>query len=146
MNTTLEKLNSIPAIIDNVISEVKNGNIPALPSYIKSKRLSKQLDRLDKEIKENALEEASRYSEKTGEIDGIKWEYKNGSGRYLYEQDSEYSSLKKQRDKIDELMKQRADLLKTATKYSEQGRELVVDGEVIIPVGYIAYSDSISVK
>lgn len=143
MNTTIEKLNSIPAIIDNVISEVKNGNIPALPSYIKSKRLSKQLDRLDKEIKENALEEASRYSEKNGVIDGVAWEYKNGSGRYTYSCSDTWNQLNEQKKKIEALMKEEEEKMKLA--YKTDG-ELVIDGEIIPKPKFTPYSDSISVK
>ena len=143
MNTTIEKLNSIPAIIDNVISEVKNGNIPALPSYIKSKRLSKQLDRLDKEIKEDALEEASRYSEKNGVIDGVAWEYKNGSGRYDYSCDAEWCGYDEQIKKLAQLKKEREELMKTS--YKTDG-ELVIDGEIIPKPTFTPYSDSISVK
>lgn len=143
MNTQLEKLNQIPAIIDNVISEVKSGSIPALPIYIKSKTVLKQFDRLDKEIKNDALEEASRYSEKNGVIDGVAWEYKNGSGRYNYSCDEEWCSYDEQIKKLMQLKKEREEKMKLA--YKTDG-ELVIDGEIIPKPKFTPYSDSISVK
>lgn len=143
MNNQLEKITN-----NLTIQELKDELINNPKQYVKLLKFFKAVEGIkkDKNVLEAALEYFSRYPEKAGEIDGIKWEYKNGSGRYLYDQDGEYASLKEQRDKLDELMKQRAEILKTATKYHEQGRELVVDGEVVNPVGYVAYSDSISVK
>jgi hypothetical protein len=147
----MNKLQKLTTNISNVIAFGKegilNGDIDPREA-LKLQKLTKEIETLtkNKKVKEMLLNELKKYPEGTGVYEGIEWVYKNGSGKYKYEQDGEYAALKEQRDKFDELMKQRADLLKTATKYYEQGRELVVDGEVISPVAFVQYSDSVSIK
>lgn len=127
---------------DSLVSLIKCGEVPALTPYIASKKLLKRLEQFDKEIRENALEEASRYESKFT-FDGVEVEYRQGAGRYSYSHDEEWAALKEQENKIAELRKQREELMKTALR--TQG-ELVVDGEIIPPAKVSYNQDSLIVK
>ena len=137
--TELEKAISV---FDDIASEIRSGNIPALTPYIKSKLLLKRLEKFDGEIRENALEEASMY-EKTFSIEGVNVEYRNGSGRYSFKHDAEWCAVKEQEDKLAAVRKEREELMKSALRH---GGEFVFDGEIIPPAKVTYNKDSLIVK
>lgn len=141
----LKQLTSVEKTItlfDDITSLIKSGDVPALKPYIISKRVQKRIEQFDKEIRENALEEAKQYEQKFS-IDGVKVEYRNGSGRYTYNHDSEWNSYQEQIDKLKELQKQREELMKTAMRHEG---EFVVDGEIVPPATVKYNSDSLIVR
>ena len=147
--SNIQKVNTehFKQMFKNINSAIVNGELPAL-EYVKAIKIGKLVDIItkDKKVREMALEEAARYPEGQGSYEGLEWTYKKGSGKYDYSVDHEYAALKEQRDKLDDLIKERQELLKQSYKMAQRGDELVVNGELIPVPKFIPYSDSISVK
>jgi hypothetical protein len=142
----LQIIDNADAVISAFKSALRNGDIDAR-EYARLLQFEKKLSTItkDRKIREIALEEFSKYPEKEGEYKGVKWIYKNGSGRYGYEHSEEWQKLKEQEEKMSELRKQLEEKMKAAYKTSST----IIDeetGEIIPPATYTAYSDSISVK
>jgi len=151
MNNKLQKLNveHFKLMFTEVGIAIKNGELPPLEflKFLKIEKLTSIITK-DKKLREIALEEAAKYPEKEGEFEGLKWQYKNGSGRYDYSCSPTWVARKEQIDKLNQLNKDEEEEMKMAYKMSLNGKTMVNEetGEVVSVPKFTPYSDSISVK
>jgi hypothetical protein len=107
------------------VEQVEQGETSALISYANLKRTADEYASAIKQIESIAMEEAHSYGEKSFEVQGFKFEVRNGAKRFDYSNISEWkeiqSKLKETEEKYKSAFMARQKGLLTA---SEDGEEL----------------------
>ncbi len=122
---------NIKSISNRMCTEVTDGNVNALQTYIKAKFFDSLSKEIIKTIKDDALDEALNYSKNDSEYNKAKFSISNTGNTLDYSADSEYADLEKQ-------LKARKDKLKKAFDMSKDG-DAYLDGEsgeliTVVPV------------
>jgi PDZ domain-containing secreted protein len=122
INHNLQPSKSVAAqLTDNIVSIVTEGNISPLEAMAKLKCLLTAFDDAEKIVKELAFEELSKYSEKSIEINGTKFEKCEVGTSYLYSD--------KLIDELETKLKERKELLKALksqiTQVDEESGEII---------------------
>lgn len=105
----------IDVFSDSIIQAVKEGEANPLEVLIQIKALQKVSDRVLKEINDNLLNEANKYSETNFEFMGAKIEKAELGTKYDYAScgDTEYEMLDSQMNSLKQRIKEREDFLKS---------------------------------
>lgn len=90
-------------MIKDQLYSVIDGNASALKTYIDFKRMESELKEAMESIKDQAMEEARKYSSKSFVENGATIEIRNTAGKWSYNHVKEWSELN---SKIEELQKQ----------------------------------------
>ncbi len=123
--TTLSVINLLPStkesielFVYKIVNEVKNGNVNALEILAQLKKFEKASDQISTQIKENALTEHAKYSEKQVALYGCKIERGENGTKYDYSAcgDPEWNELDEEIKKLSEKKKSREAFLKNVSK------------------------------
>ncbi len=124
----IEKIKQLPStkVEIEAFAEILNkglddGSINSLELLKYFKAIEKLHENVKPMLDKMALQEASRYPEKTIEAFGVKFTKKGGSPRWDYSNcnDAEYTLLKKFQDEYNKKVKDREQFLQTLTKQIE---------------------------
>ncbi len=113
----------------SIITDVFNGNLCPLETYIKSKAISDVAASICKEIKEEAISEADKYSS-DDKVLGVTFTSKNLANTYDFSDNPEWNSMKEELDELKASMKAIEGQMIQAMDYAEMVDK---DGVVIIP-------------
>ena len=130
-------------IVDQIAAmaaAVEDGDANALSAYVDFKRIEKVLEASMKQVFDEALVEASKYSEKSFACNGAEVTKKSNPGKWDYKNCPRVVELA---DKTKEVQEQ----AKVAYTQSQKGM-LVIDDEgcVIEPAFYTSGGDGLSIK
>jgi hypothetical protein len=114
--------------ISEMIARVEEGYENELEIYCLLDDLQKSIEAAKERIKVAAIAVREKYPEKTLEKFGKKISITSG-GRYDYKTNDEWKSLDSKRKEVEKNMKTAYDMYK-------QGKELVIDGEIIPPAEF----------
>jgi len=122
--------------LHDINEKVLNGELNALEAYVELKRTEKLLKDVLKGVKEQAVEEAEKYGEKTFDAFGATIEMRAGGGTWNYKDLPWWDSFKAKQEAAQKAYK------------SSQVYMTIVDdnGEIIKPAIYKPNSPTISVK
>jgi len=137
----MENYNIFKHQIDGIISEVENGEVSALNSYIELKRMSKELDEALKSIKDEALSEAEAYGKGEQIIQGAVVSVRAVGGKWKFDHIGEWKEIEDKKKAIEAKYK-------TAFKNAENGLYNVAEstGEILELPSYSAGPDAIILK
>lgn len=125
-----ETQTQIDVFSDQIIESVKQGEASPLEVLKFFKAFERVAERVKKEIHENAMNEADKYSEKSFMIHGVKFEKAELGTKYDYSAcgDPVWNELTEQSEALSKRIKKREEWLKTMG-----GHENIVtgDGEVV---------------
>jgi hypothetical protein len=116
----------------NYANEVKEGNVNALEAYITLKAAMADLEKALKDVQELAIDEASKYGQKSFKAFGANVEVRNGAGRWNYANVKAHSQLTEQ--------------LKYIEKMAQAGGGVTLDGEVIEPAVKVEGKSTIAIS
>jgi hypothetical protein len=85
----------------DIVKQVKEGDLNALSIYVDLKRYENELTDALSQIKDFALDEASKYPEKTFKAFGAIIEKKSGASRWDYSQVTEWNLAKERLKQIE---------------------------------------------
>lgn len=126
--------------LEKQVEKVESGGMAALDVYATLKLAESKLDSLVKKVKQLAIEEAQKESEKTFERNGFRFSYTSGRANYDFKSDSVYVDYYTS-------LKNREKEMKEAAKAWERGKQIVDENGEIVPPAKVTYSaDSLSVK
>lgn len=113
----------------NIVTDVFNGHLCPLETYIKSKAISDVAASICKEIKEDAISEAEKYSA-DDKVLGVGFATKNTASTYDFSHDTEWASMSAQIKHLKSKMKAYEAKMIQAMEYAEMVDK---DGVVITP-------------
>lgn len=99
--TKLDQENLAESISNNLLE----GSVDLLEAYAKLKAMEEVVKKVKAKIEEDSINEADKYGKGQHEAYGIKFQVKEGSKRFDYSGDAEYTRLK-------EALKERENMLK----------------------------------
>lgn len=120
---------SITLKANSIIGDVFSGNLCPLETYIKSKAISDVASSICKEIKEDAISEADKYST-DDKVLGVTFVTKNLATTYDFSHDSEWVEMSKELNELKSKMKSHEEKMIQAMNYAEMVDK---DGVVVIP-------------
>ncbi len=120
---------SIDLKAGNIVTDVFNGKLCPLETYIKSKAISDVAASICREIKEEAISEADKYSS-DDKVLGVTFTSKNLANTYDFSDNPEWNSMKEKLDELKVSMKVIEGQMIQAMDYAEMVDK---DGVVIIP-------------
>lgn len=118
-----------------IIENVKEGKQEALNVLKDVKEFKKYFDGLVKEVEEIALEEASSY-ESNFELNGLKFEKRNGRATYNYKKIDIWVAKKNELKEIE-------DNLKANFSAFKRGVTMVSEDGEVLPVPEVSYSKDV---
>lgn len=126
---------------DEMSSEVMDGNASALETFIELKRMSKLIDGIINDIKDEALSEAEAYGKGDSIINGAVVSVRAVGGRWKFDHISEWKNIEDKKKGIEQKYK-------TAFKNAENGLYNVSEstGEILELPSYSAGPDAIILK
>lgn len=135
--------NNMKHIVDEIaamLMAVEDGNENALKAYVELKRLEKVVEESLKQVFDEAMTEAYKYSEKTFSYGGAEITKKANPGRW------DYKSCPRVED-VSSQLKEAQEQAKSAYKQSQKGLMLLDENQCLVePAFYTNGADSISVK
>lgn len=120
---------SITIKANTIVKDVFSGNLCPLETYIKSKAISDVAASICKDIKEEAISEADKYSSED-KVLGVTFTSKNLSNTYDFSDNPEWNIMKDRLDELKTTMKVIEGQMIQAMNYAEMVDK---DGVVIIP-------------
>ncbi len=129
---------SITLRANSIVGDVFSGNLCPLETYIKSKAISDVAASICKEIKEEAISEADKYSS-DDKVLGVTFTSKNLANTYDFSDNPEWNSMKEKLDEIKVCMKVIEGQMIQAMDYAEMVDK---DGVVIMPAKIKKYGGS----
>lgn len=133
----------VPAITEltRIYQQWESGNIDALAAYIAFDRIAKAAEDFKNLLKDNALAEADKWSEKTFSYMGVEVQKKAGPGRWDFKGVKAWAEAKANLSAIEERAKAAAEM------YLKFGTQAVSeDGELINVAKYTAGKDTLAIK
>ena len=121
--------------VSELVQNTIDGKENPLKAYAVLKELQKQIVRGIAEVEEMALEEASKYGEKTFEALNYKFELREGSRRYVFKGIEKWDTLNQQLKDVEAECKQ-------AAMAYEKGKQVVDENGELIPVPEVKFSKS----
>lgn len=126
--------------VSSLTQDVIDGNENPLKGYAILKQLQKQVANAISEIEEYALDEASKFGEKTFETMNYKFELREGGRRYDFKSIPQWVDANSKLKDIESTCKQ------AALAY-EKGKNIVDENGEVVPVPVVKFSkSSITVK
>lgn len=113
----------------SIVGEVNDGFLCPLETYIKSKAISDVATSICKEIKELAIDEASKYSSEDTVL-GVGFSTKNLASTYDFSHDAEWIEINVEISELKAKIKEHEGKMILAMNYSEMIDD---DGVVVIP-------------
>lgn len=122
--------------LHDINEQVLNGQLNALDAYVQLKRIDNLLKTILSAVKDEAIEEAAKYGQKTFEAFGAKIEQKSGGGTWNYKSLPWWDEYEKKKEAAQKAQK------------SSQVYLTIVDedGEIIEPAEFKPNANTISVK
>jgi hypothetical protein len=120
---------SITLKAGNIVSDVLNGHLCPLETYIKSKAISDVAASICKEIKEDAISEADKYSSED-KVLGVTFATKNTANTYDFSDDSEWVRMDAEIKYLKSKIKAYEAKMIQAMQYAEMVDK---DGAIITP-------------
>ena len=142
--TELEELaHGVPAIneLTRIYQQWESGNIDSLAAYIAFHRIAAAAEDFKNLLRDNALNEADKWAEKSFSYMGVTVEKKAGAGRWDFKGVKAWAEAKAKLQSIEEAAKAAAQM---QTKFGAQA--VTEDGELIEGAKYTAGRDVIAIK
>ena len=111
----------ITAKVNEIVSEVQEGNASALRTYGQLNAIKKACEDAMKDILESAITEREQYG-RDNRIFGVTFDIVEGGVKYDYSADKEWSDLQEQIDAIKLEQKAREVILKGAGRYAKSSK------------------------
>ena len=111
----------ITAKVNEIVSEVREGNASALRTYGQLNAIKKACEDAMKEVLESAINEREQWG-KESRIFGVNIDIVEGGVKYDYSADKEWSDLQEQIDALKLEQKGRETILKGAGRYSKSSK------------------------
>lgn len=122
---------NVSELVQNAIDGIEN----PLKAYAVLKELQKQVSDGISQIEEAAIEEASKYGEKTFEAMNYKFEIREGARRYSFKNIEQWNEASKKLKDIEALCKQ-------AAMAYEKGKTIIDDDGEVVPIAEVTFSKS----
>lgn len=137
----MENYNIFKHQIDGIIYEVENGYTSALETFIELKRMSKLIDGIINDIKDEALSEAEAYGKGEQIVHGAVMSVRAVGGKWKFDHIGEWKEIEDKKKAIETKYK-------TAFKNAENGLYNVSEstGEILELPSYSAGPDAIILK
>lgn len=130
-------------IVDQIASmaqSVDEGNESALKAYVEFKRIEKVLEASMKQVFDEALAEANKYSEKSFSCNGAEVTKKSNPGRWDFKGCPRVENIASQ-------LKEAQEQAKAAYSQSQKSAVLLDEDQCIIePASYTPGADALSIK
>jgi hypothetical protein len=142
--TEIEELaHGVPAMneLTRLYQLWEGGSIDALAAYIAFDRIAKAAEDFKNLLKDNAMAEADKWSEKTFQYMGVEVQKKAGPGRWDYKGVKAWAEAKAKLQSVEEAAKAAALM---QTKFGAQA--VTEDGELIEGARYTAGKDTLAIK
>jgi hypothetical protein len=130
-------------IVDQIAAiaqSVDEGNSDALSAYVEFKRIEKVLEASMKQVFEEAITEANRYTEKTFSCNGAEVTKKSNPGRWDFKSCPRVESIASK-------LKEAQEQAKAAYNQSQKGAVLLDEDQCLIePASYAHGADGLAIK
>jgi hypothetical protein len=130
-----------------IADKANNGEVSALSAYIQLKRLEAETADAMALVKDQAIEEASRYGKGEHEVDGAVIQCRAGAGRWDYSSLGWYQAIDAKRKALAEQAKDHEEQAQAAQRAAERMQTIVDgDGVVIEPAVYVPGKDTVAIS